>query len=105
MVKDSSLPRPRSLARGEPMKLTSLIADRLVAFVRGGASGPSAAAALDIPVEIYSYWLTSNPAFASRIEHADAEARVLAEVKLRDKSPGMWLKGRPKAVASGRHSK
>ena len=81
------------------MRLTSEIADRLVALVRAGASGASAAAALDIPVEIYNNWLTSDPAFASRIEHADAEARVLAQVRLRDKSPGVWLKGRPKAVA------
>jgi hypothetical protein len=59
------------------MQLTSQIADQLVAFVRGGASGPLAAAALDIAVEIYNNWLTSDPAFAGRIEHT-AEARLLA---------------------------
>ena len=74
------------------MKLTSRIADQLIALVRDGASGPSAAAALNIAIEIYNDWLTSDPAFAGRIERTTAEARR-DKIKLRDKSPG-GLKGR-----------
>ena len=83
----------------ERMKLTSQIAEQLVTLVKGGASGPSAADALHIPLEIYTDWLTTDPAFAGRIEHAEAEACVLAQVRIHQRSPGLWLKDHPKAVA------
>ena len=75
------------------MKPTPEIADRIVAFIKGGAKPETAAEVCGLTPEEYEAWL-SDLTVLKRIDTALAEARLLAEIKLKDRSPGTWLNER-----------
>jgi phage terminase small subunit len=75
------------------------ISEKLISLVRGGGSPESAAAVCGLPPETFDAW-KSDLTFLKRLDTAIGEARLLAEVKLKDRSPEAWLNRnkRPKPI-------
>ena len=98
-------PRRPGRPRGS-ITLTDEMADQVLTLIRAGGSLRSAAIATGIPERTLQGWVarglgrTKEPAtrklkdFARRVEQAQAEARVSAEVRLHKTQPGRWLRDR-----------
>jgi len=83
----------------DSMNLTPKLAGDFETYIKAGSSLESAAAALNIPPDALAGWLQTDPKFKQRIDAAMANARLLAEISLREKSPSTWLRNRPRLPA------
>ncbi len=80
--------------------LTEEVEKKILAGIRQGAYELVAAEAAGVPAEVYKSWLgrakqRSTPAkfrqFAYKVMEAKAQARLFAEIELRQKDPKFWL--------------
>jgi hypothetical protein len=82
------------------MMLTPALLNDILARVEGGAFPHVAAQAAGVPLETFYRWMASGNrkkskepyrGFARRVEQAQAHARCMAEVDMRQNDPKAWL--------------
>jgi hypothetical protein len=90
------------MSRG--VRLTPAVAGRIVGFILAGGFPHVAAAAAGVPAEVFADWLERGRERGARapyrslvrqVEEAAAQARLKAEVEIREKDPRFWLRHGP----------
>ncbi len=85
-------------------RLTLALQEKIVAFIRAGGFAHVAAEAAGLPREVFARWLARGEgdgapvnyrAFARAIREAEAQARLKAELNVREDKPLDWLKAGP----------
>lgn len=89
---------------GPRYRLTLALQEKIVAFIRAGGFAHVAAEAAGLPREVFARWLARGErggapanyrAFARAVREAEAQARLHAELNVRDVKPLDWLKAGP----------
>jgi hypothetical protein len=87
-----------------PFPLTPEVQEEICRYLASGAFEYVAAQAAGIPAEVYGRWLQAGRqkrarepyrTFYRRVQTAMAQARLLAESRVHEKAPHVWLKSGP----------
>jgi len=85
-------------------RLSFALQEKIAAFIRAGGFAHVAAEAAGLPREVFARWLARGErpdapanyrAFARAIREAEAQARLQAELRVRNDKPLDWLKSGP----------
>ena len=91
-------------------RLTPPLRDQIVAGIRAGGYPHVAAEALNVPKDLFDSWLKRGQApdardpylsFAHAVHHAQAQARLSAEITVFKDDPKVWLEHGPGRETEG----